>query len=183
MRGVVLYGPPASGKDTVTEALTRVDPGYRLYHRLKAGPGRTSGYRMVDAARIDELRRSGDIVWENQRYESVYVIDRPSLRECLKDHVPVVHLGQREAVEAIQEAFPDAAWTTVYLHCPREEALARIVSRATGDVDARVSAWDATEPFPEADLSIDTSQTSPADAAALVSKVSSLHQGGPCGAA
>ncbi|MGW4214801.1 AAA family ATPase [Lentzea sp. NPDC004789] len=183
MRGIVLYGPPASGKDTVTEALTRLDPSYRLYRRLKAGPGRTSGYRMTNAAHVDELRSSGDIVWENRRYESVYVVDRPSLRECLENHVPVVHLGQLEAIEAIQEAFPDAVWTTVYLHCPREEALARIVSRATGDVDARVSAWDATESFPEADLSIDTSQTSPADAAALVSKVSSLHQGGPCGAA
>lgn len=39
--GVILYGPPGAGKDTVTAELVQQDPSYALFERLKAGPGRT----------------------------------------------------------------------------------------------------------------------------------------------
>lgn len=51
MPAVMLYGPPAAGKDTVTEALIRLDRSYRLYQRLKVGAGRTDGYRMTTLSR------------------------------------------------------------------------------------------------------------------------------------
>jgi hypothetical protein len=47
MPAVILYGPPAAGKGTVTKALTRLDNSYWLYQSLKVGPGRTAGYRMA----------------------------------------------------------------------------------------------------------------------------------------
>jgi len=36
--GVLLYGPPAAGKDTVSAALIAVDARYVLFERLKVGP-------------------------------------------------------------------------------------------------------------------------------------------------
>ncbi|MET8197126.1 kinase [Micromonospora sp. NPDC005222] len=165
MRGVILYGPPAAGKDTVTTALHDLDNRYQLYARLKVGPGRTSGYRISDESALEALRRSGDVVWENQRYGARYVVDRPSLVTSLSAGVPVVHLGQRQAVAAVAAAVAGACWYVVYLWCARELAEQRIIARRTGDTDARLRAWDATEPLPEADLTINTGDLSPREAA------------------
>mgnify|MGYP003423388411 CR=1 FL=1 len=163
--GILLYGPPAAGKDTVTSALTALDPRYQLFPRLKVGPGRTAGYRMASGADLDALRVAGGVIWENQRYGSVYVIDRPELGDRLTRHVPVLHLGQVEAVDAVRAAPVDARWVTVSLSCPRDVAERRIIARATGDTEARLRAWDETAPFLGADLSINTADTLP-DAAA-----------------
>lgn len=165
MGGVIPYGPPASGKDTITAALQKIDPRYKLFARLKAGPGRTTGYRMTTEAEIDVLRAAGDVVWENHRYGAVYVVDRPELVERLADHIPVLHLGQLQAIDAVVQATPTARWLVVYLWCPRAVAATRIEARGTGDTSARMHAWDETEPAPGADLSIDTAKVLPADAA------------------
>ncbi|MEW2444838.1 kinase [Micromonospora marina] len=165
MRGVILYGPPAAGKDTITRALHDLDARYHLFSRLKVGPGRTDGYRMSNDASLEELRRSGDVVWENQRYGSRYVVDRPSLARDLSAGMPVVHLGQREAVAAVTAAIPDARWSVVCLWCPREVAEQRIIARRTGDTKARLHAWDTTEPLSGADLTLNTAELSPVEAA------------------
>ncbi len=125
-RGIILYGPPASGKDTVTAALRVLDSRYVLFPRLKAGPGRTGGYRMTTPQHLDELYRAGAIVWENERYGARYAIDLPELAARLGQHVPVVHLGQVPAIKAVQAATADAHWLLVYLWCPRDEATRRL---------------------------------------------------------
>ncbi|SCG19746.1 guanylate kinase [Micromonospora echinofusca] len=170
MRGVILYGPPASGKDTVTAELQRLDSRYQQFRRLKVGSGRTTGYRMTTDADLAALRAAGDVVWENRRYGSVYVVDAHGLRRQLHDGIPVVHLGQVEAVDAVRNAFPHARWTVVALTCPRDVAKRRLTQRQTGDTAERLRVWDETEPLALADLTIDTSKV-PADVAAeLVSK-------------
>jgi guanylate kinase len=122
MRGVILYGPPAAGKDTITEALHRLDHRYSLFRRLKVGAGKTAGYRMTTDAALRELRKSGDLIWENSRYGAVYAVDRPALLGHLAAGSPVLHLGQVEAIDAVIKATPDAHWTVVYVWCPREIA-------------------------------------------------------------
>ncbi|MEH0841897.1 kinase [Micromonospora sp. CPCC 205711] len=160
-----LYGPPAAGKDTITSALHELDARYTLYPRLKVGPGRTAGYRMADEATVNALRANDEIVWENHRYDALYVVDRPSLLQGLTTGMPVVHLGQRPAVDAVTAAVSAARWFVVYLWCPRGVAKQRIISRGTGDTDARLRAWDATEPLPDSDLTLNTADVSPRAAA------------------
>ncbi|MGK5554002.1 hypothetical protein ACSNOI_20525 [Actinomadura kijaniata] len=41
--GIVLYGPPASGKDTITAASSALDDRYVYFHKLKVGAGRSAG--------------------------------------------------------------------------------------------------------------------------------------------
>ncbi|MEV0462258.1 kinase [Nocardia tengchongensis] len=168
---VILYGPPASGKDTVTDALTAADSAYALFRRLKVGSGRTSTYRMTTSDQIDALRSSGEILWENARYEAVYVVDRPELNEMLSGRrIPVLHLGQVESIDAIRTGVPEVQWTTVELWCPREVAETRIRDRGTNDTAARLAAWDATDRLApnQADLRIDTSRHTPAESAEMI---------------
>ena len=169
MPGVILYGPPAAGKDTVTKALTRLDNSYRLYWRLKVGPGRTAGYRMTTLSHITTLRNAGSVVWETRRYHALYIVDRALLTDMLTVCIPVVHVGQVGAVTAVTAALPPVTqWITVWLWCPREVAARRITERGSTDTTARLRAWDHTAPLSEADLSINTAEVHPVDAAATI---------------
>lgn len=169
--GIVLYGPPASGKDTVTAALTVLEPRAKLFRRLKVGSGRTAGYRMGEPRDLVELESSGGVLYANRRYGATYVVDRPELEQMRAEGlIPVVHLGQPEGVTALLDAEPSATWLVVELWCPRETAAERIVARDTGDLEARLIAWDETAHLSAPDLRIDTAETAAADAARQIVK-------------
>ncbi len=168
MLGVVLYGPPAAGKDTVTEALHSLDSRYSLFPRLKLGPGRTTGYRMTDAATIEALRARGDIIWQTHRYGALYVIDRPVLVQRMRDHVPILHIGQPEAIDAVRAATPGASWLIASLWCPRDIAEQRLRKRAPQDVTERLRAWDVTPPLTADGPVINTADHSSTETARLI---------------
>jgi guanylate kinase len=150
--------------------LSDLDAGYEYFPRLKAGPGRQDGYRMTTDARLDRLRLDDEVIWENLRYGSRYVIDRTHLLARLgSGRIPIIHLGQPDGVAAlIRDPRLAARWTVAALWCPRAVAERRLIDRGSPDLSARLEAWDETPPLPEADLTIDTSQTSPSDAARLI---------------
>ena len=166
-QGVILYGPPAAGKDSITVALNRIDERYSLFRRLKVGAGRTAGYRMTNSTTVAKLRAAGDILWENRRYGSLYIVDRPSLAAQLQAGIPILHLGQPCSIDAIRAAIP-AHWLVVSVSCPREIAAARIAARQTGDTDERLAAWDETPALQHPDLVIDTSLASVGEAAQAI---------------
>lgn len=126
-------------------------------------------YRITTLDNIKDLSAAGEVVWSNERYGAVYVVDRPYLRRMVESgEIPVLHVGQREAVDAILKAVPDVAITTISLTCPRDLAVQRITERATGDTAERITAYDATQHLADADLTIDTSIVNPVEAAGLI---------------
>src|SRR5258705_9469399 len=165
MRGVILYGPPASGKTSVAEALEQLDRRYVAFRRLKTGQGRRCGYRMTSGETIDALDARGDIIWRNDQYGSTYAVDRPGLLAQLADSLPVVQLGQPEAIAAIEEATPGTQWFVIALHCSRDVAARRIKERGDQDLDERLSVWDGTESLAWADAIVDTGDVSATDVA------------------
>ena len=178
-RGLLLYGPPAAGKDTVTHALVGLDTRYTLFRRLKVGAGKTAGYRMGSPTLLTQLEAAGDVIYANSRYGNVYVVDRLGLDAAFAVGVPVVHLGQVAGVRALVTGYP-AAWLTVLLWCPRELTEARSIARGDADTAARLAAWDATEQdlasdsFPW-DLTVDTAVTDPTDTARRVDQLLREH--------
>jgi guanylate kinase len=172
-RGLILYGAPATGKDTVTAELVRRDSSYVHFERLKLGGGRTSGYRMISPSQADELRRKpGEILWENSRYGATYFVDRRGLEQIWALHkIPVVHLGQAEAIDAITgDVAIEASWTVVELYCRPAILHDRIRSRATGDEEQRFAAIEQTPRLTSVDVRIDTESVSAAEAAELISQ-------------
>ncbi|MFJ7280300.1 HAD-IA family hydrolase [Kitasatospora sp. NPDC098663] len=168
---MILYGPPASGKDTVTRALSSLDPAFALFSRVKVGPGRSAGYRMGTPELLAQLRTTpGAVVYENARYDSTYVTDRPGLDSAFESGVPVMHLGQIDGVRAVLDGYP-ADWLTVLLWCPKEATASRSADRGDADTPARVAAWNATKEDLEAnpsfrfDLVVRTDATPPEQAA------------------
>lgn len=168
-RALVLFGPPASGKDTVTAALAALDPAHVHFRPLKAGPGRTCGYRMTTPDQVDQLRRRGDVVWITRRYDAQYVIDAPALWALLdRCQVPVLHLAEPAALDRLADRFPEIAWHVVLLRCPRDVAEQRVHARGTGDAAARLAAYDAFVEPDRVDQYIDTAELTPELAAAAI---------------
>ncbi|GGZ85600.1 guanylate kinase [Streptomyces bluensis] len=109
-QGILLYGPPAAGKDTVTAALTELNARYVPFTRLKIGSGKTRGYRMGTPEQLADLEARGDVIYRNDRYGNIYVVDRPGLDQAMQGgRMPVVHLGQMAGMEQVSTLFP-AHW-------------------------------------------------------------------------
>ncbi|MGR4884010.1 guanylate kinase [Streptomyces sp. LARHCF249] len=179
-QGVVLYGPPAAGKDTVTNALTELRSTYAQFARLKVGSGKSAGYRMGTAEQLTALEAADAVVYANSRYGNTYVIDAPGLDAAFAAGVPVVHLGQVDGIRALVDGYA-ADWTVVLLWCPLEVTAQRSAGRGDSDTTARLSAWEATREDLDAhpdvvwDLTVDTTTVSPQEAALLIDRL--LAQG------
>lgn len=175
-QGVILYGPPAAGKDTVTQELTNLGSRYGQFARLKVGSGRTAGYRMGTAEQLRELKAAGGIVYANERYGSTYVVDRPGLDDAFAAGVPVVHLGQVDGIRSVVDGYR-ADWVRVLLWCPKAVAGQRSQARGDADTAERLAAWDDTRRDVDAhpdmvwDLRLETVETAPAAAARLIDEL------------
>ncbi|MFI1397814.1 guanylate kinase [Streptomyces sp. NPDC020681] len=173
--GVILYGPPASGKDTITAELARIRPEFTLFQRLKAGPGRTTSYRLTTTAHIEGLAEAGELLYRNARYGAEYAIDRIEISALINaDRIPVLHMGQIAGASAVT-TFP-LHWVRVLLWCPLEVTQTRSVGRGDKDVEARSKVWHETRedllahPSEPWTLTIRTDHFSPAESARAISK-------------
>ncbi|MER6433192.1 guanylate kinase [Streptomyces sp900105245] len=181
-QGVILYGPPASGKDTVTAALRDLDSKYAQFARLKVGTGKAASYRMGTAEQLRKLEAGGDVVYANARYGNTYAIDRPGVDAAFAAGVPVIHLGQIDGIRALIGGYP-ADWSVVLLWCPREVTERRSAGRGDSDTAARLAAWDATREDLDAnsgtvwDLTLDTTVLAPRDAARLIDQLLTQRAG------
>ncbi|GGU26643.1 phosphotransferase-like protein [Nocardioides albus] len=169
-RGVILYGPPAAGKDSTDHALRERSVDYVHFARIKVGSGNEDAYRMVTKGALNELRLRRDVIWENRRYGAIYAVDRPGLAEALDSGIPVIHLGQPEAVEAVVTAFPEVRWTVVELWCPVDDAERRLKKRGDSALvqRMRMEAWHETPKLDAADVRVDTSLVFPEFVASMI---------------
>jgi guanylate kinase len=141
---IILYGPPASGKDTITRELTSLDGRYAHFRRLKVGPGRTQGYRAITTEELSTRDDAGDILYSNARYGSTYAVDRSELTAMSgRGQVPIVHLGQITGIHAVIAGCA-LDWLVVCLWCSRTEVAKRLTGRQDDRTAERLAAWDAT---------------------------------------
>ncbi|MFC9844322.1 guanylate kinase [Streptomyces sp. NPDC060223] len=141
--GVILYGPPGSGKDTLTAELSHLRPQFTLFQRLKAGTGRTTGYRITTTRHIEELASAGELLYRNDRYDSEYAIDRGEVSALVDSgRIPVLHMGQVAGARAVA-AYP-INWVRVLLWCSEDVTRQRCRGRGDKDLDARLKVWHET---------------------------------------
>jgi guanylate kinase len=173
-QGILLYGPPAAGKDTITTALGELDAQYAPFTRLKVGSGKTQGYRMGTTEQLAAMEAEGDVIYRNERYGNTYVVDRPGLDQAMEGgRIPVVHLGQMAGMERVTALYP-AHWVRVLLWCSKETTARRSPQRGDTDTAARLTAWDATQadlaahPQAQWELRVNTDATAPRKAAKTI---------------
>ncbi|WP_067485486.1 hypothetical protein [Actinomadura hibisca] len=144
-RGVILYGPPTSGKDTVTVALSALDSRFTLLTKLKVGSGRSTGYRYVAPEELQALCNAGRLAVETERYGNRYAVDRQDIADLVEaGRVPVVHMGSFADMRSLAEAIP-LEWRKVVLWVPRQVCTERSQQRGDIDTPARLRAWDEAD--------------------------------------
>ncbi|MER6080494.1 guanylate kinase [Streptomyces sp. NPDC001833] len=123
------------------------------------------------------LEARGDVIYRNDRYGNIYVVDRPGLQQAMEGgRIPVVHLGQMVGVEHVTALYP-ARWVRVLLWCCRETAARRSSERGDTDTAARLAVWGATQadlashPRAQWELRMDTDVTAPCEAAERIDEV------------
>lgn len=176
-QGVILYGPPTSGKDTTTTALIRQDERYVLLRKLKYGTGRSTGYRQVTRAELDDLRSTGHLVVETHRYGNVYAVDRNDITALVEEgRIPIVHMGNVADLERLR-AGVQLDWMSVLLWIPRTVCAERSPHRGDVDTPDRLEAWDQTyrdvqaaADRPMFNLVIRTDQASPVEVARQITE-------------
>ncbi|MCX4801466.1 guanylate kinase [Streptomyces sp. NPDC056400] len=183
--GVVLFGPPTAGKDTVSAALTGLDARYGQLTKIKVGSGRTTGYRMADGEELAALRAAGRVVLETRRYGNTYAIDRDDLDTMTRaGRIPLVHIGSMGHLRSFTGAVRQP-WLCVLLWVPRDVCEQRSRGRGDRDTGDRLAAWDEAladlgtvpdgeEPF---DLLMRTDHTDPAGAAESIARAHAHHRG------
>lgn len=140
---VILYGPPGSGKDTVTDTLVDMDSRFLLHRRIKIGAESSGRYRATSLEELNELERAGEVLFRNERYGNVYAFARKHLEEDLRKGIPVVHVGQVVGVRALKGYL--IRWLSVALWCSRETTAERMEQRGSTDERLRLAAWDETQ--------------------------------------
>ncbi|MGW7439526.1 guanylate kinase [Streptomyces sp. NPDC054849] len=176
--GIVLFGPPAAGKDTISAALAGLDSRYGQLPKIKVGSGRTAGYRMADPEELDALRAAGRVVLETTRYGNTYAVDRGDLEAMTRaGRVPLVHMGSVEHLRTFNAAVGEP-WLCVLLWVPRDVCEQRSQGRGDRDTADRLAAWDEARADLNAvpageklfHLLVGTDRTNPSRAAALVAR-------------
>ena len=140
-RGVVLFGPPASGKDTVTACMDAMYPDVALYEKLKTGAGRSLGYRFIDADELDQRRRSGRLT-SVVRYGNQYSVDHAELDAWeLQGRIPVVHTTD---LDELGNLAARAGWLVVGLWARRRIAAERLLARGDLELSQRLDLWSSS---------------------------------------
>jgi len=181
---ILLSGPPAVGKDTVTAALAASDPRFRLFEKLKLGGGRSDGYRMIDVREYQRMLDAGDVLQSNERYGNLYAVDRPRLQELLSaGAIPVIHVGRRTNPPALREAAGHRQVLSVLLWAARDVLRTRLRERQADDIPERLKAYDqelkelkASCPDADFDIMIRTDQVT---VQAVVKRIQAAVSGRP----
>lgn len=141
-RIVVLFGPPAVGKDTVTAVLTAKSARYEHFRKLKCGSGSRHGYTIITTDQLIDLRAAGRVVSEVARYGSVYVVERNHLETSLAAGRCVL-IHSAEVAEA--RALLELGAILVLMECSRAVAAERLRRRDPKTVDERLQVWDQVQ--------------------------------------
>ncbi|GAA3377856.1 hypothetical protein GCM10020367_55200 [Streptomyces sannanensis] len=140
--GVVLFGPPTAGKDTISVSLAGLDQRFGQLTKVKVGSGRTAGYRVATSGELAALRRAGRLVLETERYGNTYAVDRADLEAMREDgRVPLIHLGSVSHLRTFRAAVGEP-WLCVLLWVPRDVCRHRSLGRGDRDTGDRLAAWD-----------------------------------------
>lgn len=123
--GILLAGPPASGKRTVAFSLTSLRRGYAHVPALAVSPHWSVDAEQAGRRHLDELRSWAQIFYDVTLDGVQYFYDRERLvRLREQGRVPIVCVEDARALSAFEAE--SEAWLAVMVWCPREEAGERL---------------------------------------------------------
>lgn len=146
-RLILISGTPASGKDTITDALIMLNSDFIHFrkHKISTGGKLDDSYYLVTKEKFDEMVNNGDFVQHHYRYDRGYAVARHVLEENWKNgKVPIIHVGKYENIDPF---FKDnnISIISILLLVSRKETENRLSERHAKDsaeIKTRLLAYD-----------------------------------------
>lgn len=102
---VLLSGTPASGKDTITEALAKLDSKFIHFrkHKIASGGKLDDSYILVSAGEFDAIKMSGGFIQSHERYGRGYGVSVEEFDRVRNNgQIPVIHVGKYENLQSFR---------------------------------------------------------------------------------
>lgn len=134
---ILLSGTPASGKDTITEKLNRINSKFELFRKHKFGLGgkKDQTYIHIEEKDFNSLINSSEFIQYHTRYDRGYGVSKKELESLLRlQLVPIIHVGKYENILPFKR-FDQISCFNVLLTASKESTIKRLSIRHPNDIN------------------------------------------------
>ena len=144
---ILLSGTPASGKDTITNQLNKIDNRFSHFkkHKIANGGKLDNSYYLIDREKFDKMAQNNQFVQYHYRYDRGYGVSLNELNRLKNSNkIPIIHVGKYENIIKFKQ-FGLKNILSILIYTNREITKNRLEKRHIKDSDEikkRLNAYD-----------------------------------------
>lgn len=144
---LLLSGAPASGKDTITTELIKIDSRYVHFkkHKIATDGKLDETYYLIEKNEFDCMASNGYFIQYHYRYDRGYGVSKKELKLIWDEgNTPVIHVGKYENISPFID-YDDTSLISILLLVSREETNRRLqIRHPNNDTEClvRMKAYD-----------------------------------------
>ena len=144
---ILLSGTPASGKDTITTELNKIDNRFVHFkkHKIASGGKLDDTYYLISKDEFDNMAESNQFVQYHYRYDRGYGVSVNELNRLKKlNKIPIIHVGKYENIIKFKE-FGIKKILSILIYADRGTTKKRLELRHSenySEIEKRLTAYD-----------------------------------------
>ena len=144
---ILLSGTPASGKDTITTELNKIDNRFVHFkkHKIASGGKLDDTYYLISKDEFDNMAESNQFVQYHYRYDRGYGVSVNELNRLKKlNKIPIIHVGKYENIIKFKE-FGIRNILSILIYADRGTTKKRLELRHNenySEIEKRLTAYD-----------------------------------------
>lgn len=144
---ILLSGTPASGKDTLTNELMKLDKRFAHFkkHKIATGGKMDDTYYLIPKEEFDNMAKNNEFVQYHYRYDRGYAVSLKELKRLKElNMIPIIHVGKYENIQKFRD-FGLKNILSILIHTNRNITFDRLKERHKEDNDEikkRITAYD-----------------------------------------
>ncbi len=135
---ILLSGTPASGKDTITSELIKINSRYVHFkkHKIAAGGKLDETYYLIEKNEFDSMVVNDDFIQYHYRYDRGYGVSKKELKLIFGEGKnPIIHVGKYENISPFID-YDNVSLISVLLLVSKEETSRRLqIRHSNNDVE------------------------------------------------
>ncbi len=144
---ILLSGTPASGKDTLTIELNKIDNRFVHFkkHKIASGGKMDDTYYLISKNEFDSMAKHNQFVQYHYRYDRGYGVSADELKKLKElNKIPVIHVGKYENIIKFKE-FGIKNILSILICADKDITKKRLElrhSKDSSEIDKRLNAYD-----------------------------------------
>jgi len=133
---ILLSGTPASGKDTLTAELNKIDDRFVHFkkHKIASGGKMDDTYYLISKDKFDNMAENNQFVQYHYRYDRGYGVSADELKRLKElNKIPVIHVGKYENIIKFKE-FGIKNILSILIYADKDTTKKRLELRHSEDI-------------------------------------------------